>query len=110
MSFPDLNTPDDPRACTVKRGRRHSPARVIGPTASATPVVAPSDLLTTDALVLRYPWFRRGYWARLRCRGDGPAFLRVGGTILYRESVVLAWLDAHTVTSTSEAKCQRAAA
>jgi hypothetical protein len=73
-------------------------------------MTSPTDLLTTDALLTRFPWFQKNYWARLRCRGDGPAYLRVGNRILYRESDVSAWLDGHRVRSTQEAKRRRAAA
>jgi hypothetical protein len=93
-----LHTPPVPRAI------RHSAARMIGAATAPVPDLNPSELLTTAALLVRFPWFRKGFWAKLRCRGDGPAFLRVGGTILYRESEVLVWLESHRATSTSSPK------
>lgn len=38
-----------------------------------------------------------------RCRGGGPAYIRVGRLIRYRKSDVDAWLDSRRVSSTSEA-------
>ncbi|MBR1335335.1 helix-turn-helix domain-containing protein [Bradyrhizobium ottawaense] len=34
-----------------------------------------------------------------RCRGAGPAFVRVGRAIRYRRRDLLAWIEANTVTS-----------
>lgn len=86
------------------RGMRHSAARMVGTVAAPVPDLTPSELLTIAALLIRFPWFRKGFWAKLRCRGDGPAFLRVGGSIFYREGDVLNWLESHRVTSTSDPK------
>nr|WP_247298087.1 MULTISPECIES: helix-turn-helix domain-containing protein [unclassified Bradyrhizobium] len=34
-----------------------------------------------------------------RCRGAGPAFVRVGRAIRYRRRDLLAWIEVNTVTS-----------
>ncbi|WP_245334268.1 helix-turn-helix domain-containing protein [Bradyrhizobium guangdongense] len=34
-----------------------------------------------------------------RCRGAGPAFVRVGRSIRYRRRDLLAWIELNTVTS-----------
>ena len=39
---------------------------------------------------------------RWRCTGDGPRFIRVGRTPLYRRSDVDAWLTSRTVSHTGE--------
>jgi len=67
-------------------------------------------LLTTEAMHVRFPFFTRNYWARLRCRGGGPAFLRVGNRILYREADVSAWMDSHIAANTAETKRRRVGA
>jgi hypothetical protein len=86
------------------RAMRHSAARVVSTTSAPTPNLSPSELLTIAALLIRFPWFRKGFWAKMRCRGEGPAFLRIGGTVLYRECDVLAWLESRRATSTSDRK------
>ena len=48
--------------------------------------------LTTDAMVNRW-----------RCENRGPKFLRLGRSIRYRKSDVMAWLDAHTVATSESA-------
>lgn len=40
---------------------------------------------------------------RHRLTGTGPAFVRLGRRIVYRAHDLLAWADAHTYRSTSEA-------
>lgn len=39
---------------------------------------------------------------RWRTEGFGPCWIRVGRKPLYRQSDLIAWLDANTVNSTSE--------
>ena len=40
--------------------------------------------------------------AQWRYLGSGPAFLKLGGLVRYREADLAAWLDQQTRTSTSE--------
>jgi predicted DNA-binding transcriptional regulator AlpA len=40
--------------------------------------------------------------AKLRCRGEGPKFIKLGGAIRYRRRDVDAWLDELTRRSTSD--------
>ena len=54
----------------------------------------------TIALVLcrSLAWCERARWA-----GDGPKYLKVGRSVLYRKADVVAWLDSHgSVSSTAE--------
>lgn len=41
-------------------------------------------------------------WRRRRWQGDTPRFVRLGSRVLYRRADVDAWLDARTVSSTSD--------
>jgi hypothetical protein len=43
-----------------------------------------------------------GFWAKLRMRGDGPRFIKIGGKVRYRRSAVEAYLQAQERTSTSD--------
>jgi predicted DNA-binding transcriptional regulator AlpA len=43
-----------------------------------------------------------GHFARLRVRGDGPRFIKIGRAVRYDLADVQAWLDARRVGSTSE--------
>ena len=47
------------------------------------------------ATLLRVPQKTLATWAHL---GRGPAYYRVGKRVLYRESELLAWLDAQRVS------------
>ncbi|WP_005036566.1 helix-turn-helix transcriptional regulator [Holophaga foetida] len=38
-----------------------------------------------------------------RCKGTGPAFLKVGRCVRYRRSDLEAWLNSRTVTNTAQA-------
>jgi predicted DNA-binding transcriptional regulator AlpA len=40
--------------------------------------------------------------AKSRMRGDGPAFLKIGRGVRYRESALLQWLKSQQRLSTSE--------
>lgn len=40
--------------------------------------------------------------ANWRCTGNGPRFVKIGGRVLYRQTDVLAWENARSVTSTSQ--------
>lgn len=39
---------------------------------------------------------------RWRVRGNSPEYIRSGSRVFYRASVLQAWLEAHTFSSTSE--------
>ena len=41
-----------------------------------------------------------------RLQGKGPRFRKIGRNVRYAESDVLAWLDTHTFTSTSQQSAQ----
>jgi len=38
----------------------------------------------------------------MRCRGGGPAFLKVGRRVVYRRADLIAWMEAQPRKSTSE--------
>lgn len=42
--------------------------------------------------------------AKMRMRGDGPQFVRIGGRVLYRIDDVTAYLDRQRCTSTLDGK------
>lgn len=44
----------------------------------------------------------KGALSRLRMRGDGPPFLKVGAKILYAKTDVIAWLETRRRRSTSD--------
>ena len=58
-------------------------------------------MLDTKALAQRFG-NDPGYWAKLRCSGDGPEFLKLGKRVYYEESRVVAWLAKRRRTSTSD--------
>jgi hypothetical protein len=41
--------------------------------------------------------------AKWRCRGEGPAYLKIGSRIMYEQSALDAWLESRRRRSTSEA-------
>lgn len=43
-----------------------------------------------------------GHFAKLRVKGDGPRFIKIGRAVRYDPADVKAWLDARRVGSTSE--------
>lgn len=61
------------------------------------------DLLITRQLV-RYGK-KPGYWAKLRCSGEGPVYMKVGKTVLYDPVDVEAWLSKKRRRSTSDPGC-----
>lgn len=61
-----------------------------------------ATLYTPDQLA-EYLGTTTGNLAQLRYRGTGPAFVKAGRRVLYRETDVQAWLDANTRTQTGTA-------
>jgi excisionase family DNA binding protein len=72
-----------------------------------------SDALAERAIALGSKWLRTRQAAiylnlsyrtleKLRSSGGGPAYRKVGGTVLYRMDELDAWADSRTFTSTSE--------
>ena len=43
-----------------------------------------------------------GYWAKRRCEGTGPEFIKIGKLVFYEESRVVAWLATKRRKSTSD--------
>lgn len=62
-----------------------------------------SNILSIDDMLTRYPGTTRGAWAQHRYMGTGPAFLKIGRKIFYREEDVLAWEDNMAATKTGQA-------
>ncbi|WP_319803592.1 DNA-binding protein [Corynebacterium aurimucosum] len=60
------------------------------------------DLLTVQDLIDRYPGTTPGSWANRRYHGTGPKFMKLGRTIMYRISDVVAWEEQNTFQCTSE--------
>lgn len=44
----------------------------------------------------------KSYIQKLRVRGDGPPYLKVGRRVRYKPEAVREWLDARTTQSTSQ--------
>jgi predicted DNA-binding transcriptional regulator AlpA len=68
---------------------------------AGTSVAGADRLLTTkdaaDVLRLSTSWL-----AKARMRGDGPPYVKLGGSIRYLESTFVRWMKVHQRLSTSE--------
>lgn len=62
-----------------------------------------SNQLLTPAELAEYLSTTTANLAQLRYLGKGPAFIKAGRSIRYRESDVQAWLDENTRTQTGSA-------
>lgn len=62
-----------------------------------------TDKLLTPAELAEYLHTTVPNLAQLRYLGEGPAFIKAGRRVLYRESDVQAWLDENTRTQTGSA-------
>lgn len=62
----------------------------------------------TDKQIVADPEFRGVVTAstlqKLRVRGGGPQYAKVGSKCLYRRDWMRAWLESHAITSTSDNK------
>ena len=63
---------------------------------------ATTDRLITSQMLADKLNKSRSTVQRQRTSGTGPSYLRVNGSILYRESDVDLWLDQHIRTSTTD--------
>lgn len=63
-----------------------------------------SSALLTVQQAAEYLTVSRSYLNKLRVRGGGPAFCKLGRGVRYRTSDLQAWVDAHRVGSTSEVR------
>lgn len=64
---------------------------------------SPSEALFSQKVVAPVLDRSEAWCERARWNGTGPAFRRIGRSILYRKSDVEAWINGHaTVNSTSE--------
>lgn len=50
-------------------------------------------LLTSADLAEMMPGSSENSWAQRRSKGTGPAYIKTGNRVYYRESDVLDWLD-----------------
>lgn len=61
----------------------------------------------SDKEIAADPEFRGMFSAstlqKLRIKGDGPRYLKVGAKVFYRREWMKEWIEAKVVTSTSEA-------
>jgi len=60
------------------------------------------DFLNTKQLAAR-TGIAANTWHKWRTTGEGPAYRKIGSRVIYRWSVVAAWIDAHEKRSTSDA-------
>lgn len=71
--------------------------------AAATHVVRKTSYLTPAQVAERYEGrISVRTLANWRFQGNGPAFSRIGGRVLYPEDKLLEWEDKRTVSSTSQ--------
>ena len=59
-------------------------------------------LRTPEQLCELIPGTSRQYWAEQRHRGTGPAFVKLGGRVFYRESDVIDWVNSSLMTRTDK--------
>ena len=64
------------------------------------------ELLKTDAAA-RELGISTAFLNKARLTGDGPRFIKIGGSVRYRLDDLYAYLEQQTFTSTSEAKASR---
>jgi hypothetical protein len=89
------NDPLPPRRQRVRTGPTRGPPGDL------------DDLLTPAELA---EWFRcsESGLAKMRLRGDGPRFTKVGAAVRYRRRDVIHFLDLKATTSTSAPECEKA--
>ena len=46
--------------------------------------------------------FKRQTWAKMRCDGRGPNFLRIGGRVFYEGETLNQWFASHTKRTTDK--------
>ena len=59
------------------------------------------DRLLTAKEAASFLRLSASWLAKARMRGDGPAYVKVGRAIRYRENALLDWLKTHSRVSTS---------
>ncbi len=59
-------------------------------------------VVESDDVPNHYPAITARWLEKARCRGDGPAFIKIGKKVAYRLSAIEAWLDSQTRLSTSD--------
>ena len=83
-------------------------AAPIQPTAAAAinasnaPAGAAIGALLTPEQAAKYLGFTEGWLAKLRMRGGGPKWIRLGRKCRYTLADLEAWISAHRVSNTSE--------
>jgi hypothetical protein len=50
-------------------------------------------LFRPEDLSKKFPGKKPNYWAKLRCSGEGPEFVRIGGRIFYEEAAIERWVS-----------------
>lgn len=61
-----------------------------------------TKLLSPEDLTERAPGTLPNYWAKLRCTGEGPEFVKIGRRIFYEEPKFEEWLAKKRRVSTSD--------
>ena len=61
------------------------------------PFESKKTLLDTTA-VARFTKTSKSFWEKLRCRGEGPRYIKRGRLVLYWLSDLEIWLEKHSVT------------
>lgn len=68
-----------------------------------------TELLTTNEAA-QYVRLGKPTLERIRVKGDGPLYCKLGGAVRYRRVDLDAWLESRLVSSTSAAQIERHAA
>lgn len=66
-------------------------------------LISTKPLIDTCAIA-RLTKTSKSYWEKLRCRGEGPKYIKRGHLVLYWLSDVELWLEAHLVTPAGDQK------
>jgi predicted DNA-binding transcriptional regulator AlpA len=69
---------------------------------STTPKLAPVSNLLTPKEAARLLKMSTSFLAKKRLTGDGPAFIKIGRSVRYSESMLTAWTRSRQRQSTSE--------
>jgi predicted DNA-binding transcriptional regulator AlpA len=56
------------------------------------------NTLIDTCAIARLTKTSKSYWEKLRCRGEGPKYIKRGRLVLYRLSDVERWFEMHSVT------------
>ena len=59
-------------------------------------------MIPSNEMKERFPGTSDGTWAQHRYKGTGPAYVKVGRKVFYREEDIAAWVQSNTHQRTDE--------